>query len=66
MADERKEELLEEAGVETSALSDEQLSENARKNREILKRTATIERAILLAITFAFVVALIIMSIRMF
>lgn len=66
MADERKEELFEEELPEASALSDEQLSENARKNREILKRTATIERAILLAITFAFVIALIVMGIRLF
>lgn len=66
MADERKDEFLEEELPEASVLSDEQLSENARKNREILKKTATIERAILLAITFAFVVALIVMGIKLF
>lgn len=62
---EEKRPLPEEELPETSALSDEQLSENARRNREILKKTATIERAILLALTFAFVVAIIVMGIRL-
>lgn len=50
---------------EDSVLSDEYLSENAKKNREILKKTARIERIILLAVTAAFVVALIIMAMRL-
>ncbi|MBQ8469711.1 MAG: hypothetical protein IJ547_03845 [Clostridia bacterium] len=66
MAEERKDERLEEELPETSVLSDEQLSENAKRNREILKRTAAIERALLLAITFAFVVALVIMGFKFF
>ena len=43
---EEKRTLPEEELPETSVLSDEQLSENARRNREILRKTATIERAI--------------------
>lgn len=66
MAEERKDDRLEEELPETSVLSDEQLSENAKRNREILKRTAAIERALLLAITFAFVVALVIMGFKFF
>ena len=66
MAEERKDERLKEELPETSVLSDEQLSENAKRNREILKRTAAIERALLLAITFAFVVALVIMGFKFF
>lgn len=50
---------------EESVLSDEQLSERAQKNREILKKTARIERFILLAVTAAFMVALIIMAIQL-
>ena len=50
---------------EESVLSDEQLSERARKNREILKKTARVERIILLSLTAAFMVALILMAIRM-
>lgn len=62
---EEKRPLPEEELPETSALSDEQLSENARRNREILKKTATIERAILIALTLAFLIALIVMSIHL-
>lgn len=50
---------------EESVLSDEALSENAQKNRDILKKTARIERFILLAVTAAFVVALIVMAIQL-
>ncbi|MBO7681478.1 MAG: hypothetical protein ILO43_05555 [Clostridia bacterium] len=51
---------------EESVLSDEQLSERAQKNREILKKTARVERFILLAVTAAFMIALIVMAIQMF
>ena len=50
---EEKRTLPEEELPETSVLSDEQLSENARRNREILRKTATIERAILIALTIS-------------
>ena len=53
---EEKRTLPEEELPETSVLSDEQLSENARRNREILRKTATIERAILIALTIAFLI----------
>lgn len=62
---EEKRPLQEEELPETSVLTEEQLSENARRNREILKKTATIERAILIALTLAFLVALIVMSVRL-
>lgn len=43
---------------------EEQLTANAKRNQKILKRTAVIERAILIALTLAFVVALIVMGVR--
>ena len=57
--------LPEEELPETSVLSDEQLSEKARRNREILRKTATIERAILLALTAAFMIAIIVMAVHL-
>ncbi|MBQ8925840.1 MAG: hypothetical protein IJ051_06240 [Clostridia bacterium] len=62
---EEKRPLPEEELPETSVLTDEQLSENARRNREILKKTATIERAILIALTIAFLIAIIVMGIKL-
>ena len=62
---EEKRTLPEEELPETSVLSDEQLSENARRNREILRKTATIERAILLALTAAFMIAIIVMAVHL-
>lgn len=62
---EEKRPLTEEELPETSALSDEQLSENARRNREILRKTATIERAILIALTIAFLIAIAVMGIKL-
>ena len=50
---------------EETLLSDEQLSETAKKNRETLKKVARIERFILFAVTAAFAVALIVMAVRM-
>lgn len=65
MADEKRtEEVLVEE--EESLLSDEKLSENAERNRQILRRTALIERGILIAVTIGILVALIIMGFRMF
>ncbi|MBQ1595650.1 MAG: hypothetical protein II572_05330 [Clostridia bacterium] len=61
---EEKRPLPEEELPETSVLSDEQLSEKAKRNREILRKTAIIERAVLLALTAAFMVAIIVMAIR--
>ncbi len=61
---EEKRPLTEEL-PETSVLSDEQLSENARRNREILRKTATIERAILIALTIAFLIAIAVMGIKL-
>ena len=43
---EEKRPLPEEELPETSVLSDEQLSEKAKRNREILRKTAIIERAV--------------------
>ena len=57
---EEKRTLPEEELPETSVLSDEQLSENARRNR-----TATIERAILIALTIAFLIAIAVMGIKL-
>ena len=62
---EDKRTLPEEELPETSVLSDEQLSENARRNREILRKTATIERAILIALTIAFLIAIAVMGIKL-
>ena len=62
---EEKRPLPEEELPETSVLSDEQLSEKARRNREILRKTATIERAILLALTAAFMIAIIVMAVHL-
>ena len=62
---EEKRPLVEEELPETSVLSDEQLSENARRNREILRKTATIERAILIALTIAFLIAIAVMGIKL-
>jgi hypothetical protein len=62
---EEKRPLVEEELPETSVLSDEQLSENARRNREILRKTATIERAILIALTIAFLIAIAVMAIKL-
>ena len=62
---EEKRTLPEEELPETSVLSDEQLSENARRNREILRKTATIERAILIALTIAFFIAIAVMGIKL-
>lgn len=62
---EEKRPLTEEELPETSVLSDEQLSENARRNREILRKTATIERAILIALTIAFLIAIAVMGIKL-
>lgn len=62
---EEKRTLPEEKLPETSVLSDEQLSENARRNREILRKTATIERAILIALTIAFLIAIAVMGIKL-
>ncbi|MDO4406722.1 MAG: hypothetical protein Q4C07_06020 [Eubacteriales bacterium] len=62
---EEKRPLPEEKLPETSVLSDEQLSEKARRNREILRKTATIERAILLALTAAFMIAIIVMAVHL-
>ncbi|MBO6153228.1 MAG: hypothetical protein VZR25_03000 [Acutalibacteraceae bacterium] len=62
---EEKRTLPEEELPETSVLSDEQLSENARRNREILRKTATIERAILIALTIAFLIAIAVMGIKL-
>lgn len=62
---EEKRTLPEEELPETSVLSDEQLSENARRNREILRKTATIERAILIALTIAFLIAIVVMGIKL-
>ena len=62
---EEKRPLHEEELPETSVLSDEQLSEKARRNREILRKTATIERAILLALTAAFMIAIIVMAVHL-
>ena len=62
---EEKRTLPEEELPETSVLSDEQLSENARRNREILRKTATIERAILIALTIAFLIAIAVMAIKL-
>lgn len=65
MADEKRtEEVLVEE--EESLLSDEKLSANAERNRQILRRTALIERGILIAVTIGILVALIIMGFRMF
>ena len=61
---EEKRPLPKEELPETSVLSDEQLSEKAKRNREILRKTAIIERAVLLALTAAFMVAIIVMAIR--
>ena len=61
---EEKRPLPKEELPETSVLSDEQLSEKAKRNREILRKTALIERAVLLALTAAFMVAIIVMAIR--
>ena len=62
---EEKRTLPEEELPETSVLSDEQLSENARRNREILRKTATIDRAILIALTIAFLIAIAVMGIKL-
>ena len=62
---EEKRTLPEEELPETSVLSDEQLSENARRNREILRKTATIERAILIALSIAFLIAIAVMGIKL-
>ncbi len=62
---EEKRTLPEEELPETSVLSDEQLSENARRNRKILRKTATIERAILIALTIAFLIAIAVMGIKL-
>lgn len=62
---EEKRTLPEEELPETSVLSDEQLSENARRKREILRKTATIERAILIALTIAFLIAIAVMGIKL-
>lgn len=62
---EEKRTLPEEELPETSVLSDEQLSENARRNREILRKTATIERAILIALTIAFLIAIAVTGIKL-
>lgn len=62
---EEKRPLTEEELPETSVLSDEHLSENARRNREILRKTATIERAILIALTIAFLIAIAVMGIKL-
>jgi hypothetical protein len=62
---EEKRPLVEEELPETSVLSDEQLSENARRNREILRKTATIERAILITLTIAFLIAIAVMAIKL-
>ena len=62
---EEKRTLPEEELPETSVLSDEQLSENARRNREILRKTATIERAILIALTIAFLIAIAVRGIKL-
>lgn len=62
---EEKRTLPEEELPETAVLSDEQLSENARRNREILRKTATIERAILIALTIAFLIAIAVMGIKL-
>ena len=62
---EEKRTLPEEELPETSVLSDEQLSENARRNREILRKTTTIERAILIALTIAFLIAIAVMGIKL-
>ena len=62
---EEKRPLPEEELPETSVLSDEQLSEKARRNREILRKTATIERAILLALTAAFMIAILVMAVHL-
>ena len=62
---EEKRTLPEEELPETSVLSDEQLSENARRNRELLRKTATIERAILIALTIAFLIAIAVMGIKL-
>ena len=62
---EEKRPLPEEELPETSVLSDDQLSEKARRNREILRKTATIERAILLALTAAFMIAIIVMAVHL-
>ena len=62
---EEKRTLPEEELPETSVLSDEQLSENARRNREIMRKTATIERAILIALTIAFLIAIAVMGIKL-
>ena len=62
---EEKRTLPEEELPETSVLSDEQLAENARRNREILRKTATIERAILIALTIAFLIAIAVMGIKL-
>ena len=62
---EEKRTLPEEELPETSVLSDEQLSENARRNRVILRKTATIERAILIALTIAFLIAIAVMGIKL-
>ena len=62
---EEKRTLPEEELPETSVLSDEQLSGNARRNREILRKTATIERAILIALTIAFLIAIAVMGIKL-
>ena len=56
---EEKRPLPEEELPETSVLS-----EKAKRNREILRKTAIIERAVLLALTAAFMVAIIVMAIR--
>ena len=62
---EEKRPLPEEELPETSVLSDEQLSEKAKRNREILRKTALIERAVLLALTAAFMIAIIVMAVHL-